>query len=105
MKSQKITIIASAICLVTSVTCLSQEKEKPSPEKWFKNLDKNKDGELSKKELEGKKIENKFDLIDKDKNGTITLEEFLAFAQKGKKAKPVQPVEETEDSEDEGGEE
>ncbi|NJB83723.1 EF-hand domain-containing protein [Wenyingzhuangia aestuarii] len=110
MKSQKITIIASAICLVTSITSFSQEKEKPSPEKWFKNLDKNKDGKISKAELEGKKIEDKFDAIDKDENGSISLEEFLAFAQKGKKAnvakKPIKVVEEeSETIEDEGGEE
>ncbi|NIJ46399.1 Ca2+-binding EF-hand superfamily protein [Wenyingzhuangia heitensis] len=111
MKSQKITIIASAICILTSVASFSQEKEKPSPEKWFKNLDKNKDGKLTKAELEGKKIENKFDAMDKDGNGSVVLEEFLAFAQKGKKPnvakKPMKIVDESEDTEDteDGGEE
>lgn len=78
MKTQKTIVYAvfTAIALSAGST-MAQEKEKPSPEKIFKKLDKNKDGKITKEELEGKKILARFDKIDKDNNGIISLEEFV----------------------------
>ncbi|MGY5351207.1 EF-hand domain-containing protein [Wenyingzhuangia sp. IMCC45533] len=86
MKSQKL-IIAGVVCLLSVANSFSQEeKPKPSPEKIFKRLDKNKDGNITKDELAGKKILERFAKIDKDANESISLKEFVQFKEKTKKA-------------------
>lgn len=110
MKTLKLTF--ATIAVMASATSFAQEaKQKPSPEKMFKNLDKDKDGKITKEELEGKKILNRFDKIDKDANGTISLEELTnamnkqgkgkkAEGDKPKKAKPAHDEDENEDGEE-----
>ncbi|NIJ46421.1 Ca2+-binding EF-hand superfamily protein [Wenyingzhuangia heitensis] len=111
MKSQKITVIASAICLFATVSAFSQEqKPKPSPEKMFKKFDTNKDGKITKEELEGKKIANRFDKIDKDGNGAISLEELTNSINKqgkgnGDKPKKAKPAHNHDEDDNDGGEE
>ena len=88
MKSQKITVIASVICLAATFGSVAQEKkQKMSPDKMFAKFDSNEDGELTKEELEGKKILARFDKLDQDADGSITLEEFKSGMKKKGKGK------------------
>lgn len=61
--------------------------KKVSPEKIIKKADKDKDGQLSKEELDTKRTSRllkRFKDIDTDKNGQINLEELKAFMSKNK---------------------
>lgn len=51
------------------------QKEPPSVDEIFKQMDKDEDGKLSKKEIKGP-IKNDFDKIDADEDGYITKEEL-----------------------------
>ena len=105
MKTQKITVIASVICLAATFGSVAQEKKKKqkmSPEKMFAKFDTNEDGEITKDELEGKKLLARFDKIDKDADGSITLEELKnGMKGKGKKGKKKKKQDDSND----GGEE
>lgn len=114
MKTQKVTVIASAICLFAVFGSFAQEKKKKqTPEQIFEKFDKNEDGEITKEELEGKKFLNRFDKLDQDENGAITLEELkkgMKKKGKGKKAKKEKPVSDESpeadfDENEDGGEE
>lgn len=66
------------------------EKPKMTPEERFKKLDKDANGSLSIDEFRGKKeaseVEEAFKALDTNGDGAVTLEEYLAGAQKkGKK--------------------
>jgi len=65
------------------------EKPKPTPEDRFKKLDKDGNGSLSLDEFRGKKeaseVEEAFKKLDTNGDGAISLEEFLAGSQKKKK--------------------
>ncbi len=65
------------------------KRKRPSPERLIKDLDKNKDGKLSKSELKGP-IKRDFVRIDKNKDGYITLAELKAMPKPkhGKKQAP-----------------
>ena len=68
------------------------EKPKLTPEEIFKKKDVNGDGKLTKEEFIGKskdaaKMGERFDAIDKDKTGSITLEQFKAAMAKHGKGK------------------
>lgn len=53
----------------------------------FAEMDKDKDGKLSKEEFAGDKkgLLKKFDKLDKDKDGSLSEEEFKATMKKKKK--------------------
>lgn len=53
----------------------------------FADLDKDKDGKLSKEEFAGKKkgLQKRFDRLDKDKDGSLSEEEFKKNKKKKKK--------------------
>ncbi|RTE55253.1 EF-hand domain-containing protein [Arenibacter aquaticus] len=51
------------------------QKEPPSVDEIFEQMDKDEDGKLSKKEIKGP-IKNDFDKIDADEDGFITKEEL-----------------------------
>jgi hypothetical protein len=67
------------------------EKPKPTPEERFKKLDKDGNGSLSLDEFRGKKeaaeAGEAFKAMDTNGDGSISLEEFLAGAQKAPKKK------------------
>lgn len=52
-----------------------QRKEPPTFSKLLKEMDKNKDGKLSKKEIKGP-LKNDFAKVDLNEDGFITEEEF-----------------------------
>ena len=51
------------------------KREKPSFDKLLADMDKNKDGKLSKDEVQGP-LKNDFAKVDKNKDGFITADEF-----------------------------
>ncbi|ANW95974.1 hypothetical protein AXE80_06635 [Wenyingzhuangia fucanilytica] len=111
MKTLKLAF--AVVAMVASVSTFAQEekKQKPSPEKAFKRFDANEDGKITKDELEGKKILNRFDKLDKDSDGSISLEEFTAAMSKGKgkgkgdKPKKVKEQHSDDMDDNDGGEE
>lgn len=59
----------------TSRTVNTQEKGRPNPEEMFTQMDANKDGKLSKDEVNGPLKEN-FSKIDTNSDGYISKEEL-----------------------------
>jgi acetyl esterase/lipase len=86
----------SLLCLLLlSATASAQAPAKSaSPiEAGFRRLDKNKDGKISKEELDAQKQSN-FGKVDADKDGTISLEEHTRFMQRSAANRPGQPLSE-----------
>ncbi|GAB5419118.1 MAG: hypothetical protein Crog4KO_06260 [Crocinitomicaceae bacterium] len=73
--------IVVAICLLQSAEAYGQNESErgartpPSFKELLKDMDANKDGKLSKREVKGP-LKNDFDKIDANKDGFITKEEF-----------------------------
>lgn len=64
-----------------------------APREMFNRLDRNQDGKLTREELPPA-AEKNFDMIDADKNGAITVEEFVEFRTRARQAAsgaPQQP--------------
>ncbi|WP_042241799.1 EF-hand domain-containing protein [Jejuia pallidilutea] len=71
-------------------------QDKPDPSKMFKASDHNKDGVITleefkntkrKNELSNEVIEKRFNRMDADKNGNLTMKEVKAHLEKTAKAK------------------
>ncbi|MDG2359828.1 MAG: hypothetical protein P8M20_09255, partial [Planctomycetaceae bacterium] len=58
--------------------------DRPDPSEMFQQIDKNKDGELSKEEQDGlpEFVQERIKGADADNNGSLTKEEVRAFFQK-----------------------
>ena len=56
---------------------LAQQEPPANSLRWFESFDLNKDGYITPEEMETAGAAE-FDRIDKDKNGTISIEEYLA---------------------------
>ncbi len=72
----------AVVCGLVSPLAAADEKPKPDAEAIFKKLDKDGNGSLSLEEFKGKrdaaKAESAFKKLDKDNSGSISLEEFKA---------------------------
>ncbi len=83
-------LLALAVVFGVVSPLAAQEKKAPNVEAIFKRMDKDGNGSLSLEEFRGKregdKVEAAFKRIDKDGNGAISLEEFKA-ARAGAKPK------------------
>lgn len=78
---RKLLVFAVVLGLVSPLAAADKpEKPKADPEAVFKRLDKDGNGSLSLEEFRGKrdaaKAEAAFKRMDKDGNGSISLEEF-----------------------------
>lgn len=82
-------IAVTAICLFVGMNVFSQteKRQRPTPEKIFARLDANEDGTILKDEIKNERFLKRFDKIDTDSDGAITLEELKISMenQKGKK--------------------
>ncbi|SDL85037.1 EF-hand domain-containing protein [Kriegella aquimaris] len=96
MKMNPIKTIFAAICtLFVSALSFAQppqdgkgNQEPPSVEEIFKQIDKDEDGKLSKKELKGP-LKNSFVKIDSNEDGFLSKEEVSkAPKPKGPKSSP-----------------
>ena len=102
MKTQKSIMFAIAICLFVGMSAFSQEensntkkRERPTPEKMFERLDKNRDGKIVKEEVEDRKRMAKgFDKMDTNADGGVTLEEFKTFFEEMRKKREARLKEE-----------
>jgi Ca2+-binding EF-hand superfamily protein len=88
---KKFLALALAAGLFAPVVLSAQEKKPPTPEETFKRLDKNNDNKLSKEEYIGNtegekktKKEDRFKVLDTDKNDYLSLEELKAGQKKKK---------------------
>ena len=70
-----VTIVVSSI--VVSAAVEAQEEPPANSLRWFESFDLNKDGFITPEEMETAGA-SEFDRIDKDKNGTISIDEYLA---------------------------
>lgn len=78
----KSTVLTAMVTVFFSTNVSAQQplggqgqKEPPSVDEIFKQMDKDEDGKLTKKEVKGP-IKNDFDKIDADEDGYITKEEL-----------------------------
>ena len=78
----KTVVLGVGITVLTTTTLLAQpqdndrdRKEPPTIEELFKEMDKDKDDKLSKKEIKGP-LAKDFDKIDRDEDGFITKKEM-----------------------------
>lgn len=99
-KMKVITTILTVLALTTLAVNAQEKgkgKAKASPEEFFKKKDANGDGKLSKEEfLKGAPADKadamgkRFTALDKDKDGSVSLDEFKAApAGKGKGKAPA----------------
>jgi len=70
-------IVTAAVSLGLSSAAFAQEEPPANSLRWFESFDVNKDGFITPEEMETAGA-SEFDRIDKDKNGTITIDEYLA---------------------------
>ena len=70
-----VTVTLLSIGLVSSSQEGKEEKKPPTIEELFSDLDSNKDGKLSIKEVKGP-LKEDFDKIDSNKDGFLTIEEL-----------------------------
>lgn len=83
MKNRKLktTALGFGITVLASTSLFAQpqnnqgRKERPTIEQLFKEMDKNEDSKLSKKEVKGP-LKNDFDKIDANEDGFLTAEEL-----------------------------
>ncbi len=65
-----------SLCLAGSAEAAPKKaKKKPAPPS-FKQLDKNKDGKLNKKEFDAGKTGKNFAKLDRNNDGSLTAKEF-----------------------------
>ena len=70
-------IVTAAVSFGLSSAAFAQEEPPANSLRWFESFDVNKDGFITPEEMETAGA-SEFDRIDKDKNGTITIDEYLA---------------------------
>lgn len=70
-------VTAAAVSCALLTPALAQEEPPPSSLRWFESLDLNKDGFITPEEAQTAGAAE-FARIDKDKSGTLTIEEYLA---------------------------
>jgi Ca2+-binding EF-hand superfamily protein len=70
-------IVTAAVSLGLSSAAFAQEEPPANSLRWFESFDLNKDGFITPEEMETAGAAE-FDRIDKDKNGTISITEYLA---------------------------
>ena len=75
MRSLTIFIFSSLV--VVSTATQAQEEPPANSLRWFESFDQNKDGFITPQEMEAAGAAE-FARIDKDKSGTITIDEYLA---------------------------
>ncbi len=56
---------------------------RPTPESIMERLDKNKDGFISKDEVAGSRLADRFDELDTNKDGKLSLDELKAMRRPG----------------------
>ena len=90
------TAFTVVLAIMSSNPCHAGDapKKAPNTEKKFEKLDADKNGSLSLEEFKARakdpaKAEKKFTKLDSDKNGSLSLSEFSA--RPPKKPKPTQP--------------
>lgn len=84
--SRKLIIALGALSTLVASAALAQEgppRQMPAPEDVFKRWDANSDGVVDKAEWTGAgRPEDRFAMIDADKDGKITLDEMKAAFEK-----------------------
>ena len=70
-------VTAAAIALGLASVAFAQEEPPANSLRWFESFDQNKDGFITPQEMETAGAAE-FTRIDKDKSGTITIDEYLA---------------------------
>jgi Ca2+-binding EF-hand superfamily protein len=87
------TAIAASITLFGASLCHAEDapKKAPNPQKKFEKIDTDKNGSISLEEFKAHaknpdKAEKKFTKLDTDKNGSLSLAEFSANPPKKPKA-------------------
>lgn len=93
-KGLKFTLLVTAISLFTSYNINAQnsgggrqDKKPPTIDEIFKQMDKDEDGLLSKKEIKGP-LKNDFDKIDTDEDGFLSKEELEKAPKPERKERP-----------------
>ena len=89
-KNLKVSLLIITLFTCVQINAQDKNKEKPSPEKMFENLDTNKDKAISleefktrktKRELKPEAQEKIFTKMDTDSNGSVNLKEFITAAE------------------------
>jgi Ca2+-binding EF-hand superfamily protein len=84
-KSLKFGIFTLALCAFSFANAQEKKREKPSPEKVFKRIDADKNGEISLEEFKAKKMkdeskeammEKRFAKMDADGNKSLSMVEM-----------------------------
>lgn len=70
-------IVTAAVSFSLSSAALAQEEPPANSLRWFESFDLNKDGFITSAEMETASAAE-FARIDKDKSGTIAIDEYLA---------------------------
>lgn len=91
-RSMKSVIAMLVLGVFTSCQIIAQnnqreERKRPSLEELFKEMDKNEDGMLSKKEVKGP-LKNDFDNIDANEDGLLSMEELENAPKPERRARP-----------------
>ncbi|MCC6356753.1 MAG: alpha/beta hydrolase fold domain-containing protein [Verrucomicrobiae bacterium] len=74
-------------CVLAVVALAAPLRGQPSPEEFFKRLDANGDGKLSREEIPERARQN-FERMDRDKDGSISREEHEEVARRFREAAP-----------------